>query len=78
MQAIRVTYKGPTNTKGARYIAKCASGEIMIPDPCLGWEVGEIAAAEALRAKLEWHEDFYGRLVRGVLADGDAVFVFVK
>ena len=78
MQAIQVTYRGPTNTKGPRYIASCASGRITVPDPCLGWGMGEFAAAEALRAKLQWHEDFYGRLVRGVLANGDAVFVFVK
>ena len=78
MQAIKVEWKGPTNTKGARYVATCASGRFTMPDPYLGWEIGARAAAEALRTKMQWHESFYGRLEMGVLPDGNYVFVFVK
>lgn len=79
MQAIQTTYKGPTNTRGSKIIAKCDAGKIFVPyDHALNAEDNHRAAAEQLRLKLNWSHEFYGRLVCGQIVNGDYVHVFTK
>lgn len=78
MQAIQTKFIGPTNTKGDRVKASCDAGSITVPwDYSLGQEENHVAAAEALRAKLGWTEEFYGKLVTGSLGN-TYVHVFVR
>ncbi len=74
MQAIKTTYKGPTNTRGSRIYAVAAGGRISIPYPDQlkqGLEA-HAAAARALCEKLGWSGVFHA----GGLSNGDYVFVF--
>ena len=73
MQAIRVTYIGPTNDHGSRYRAKCAAGSVTIP------QVGEYDPSRnaaivvgVLVRKLGWPEAGW---TVGTLADGSYVAV---
>jgi hypothetical protein len=71
MQAIETKYLGPTNHKGARIVAKCDAGRVVVSyDHALGIYGNHEAAAKALLRKLEWT----GRWVGGGVAGG---FVFV-
>lgn len=66
-QAIRTTYHGPTNYRGARITAVCDAGKVTIPYPYeLNSEQGHRKAAEALMAKLGWNEP----LTQGGLGKG--------
>lgn len=76
MQAIQTKYLGPTNTRGSRIKATCASGSLTIGYP---HELGQgqpahRKAAEALIAKLGWTD--HGMLLGGQLPDHNHVFVF--
>ena len=57
-QAIETRYVGPTNHRGSRVIATTPGGARMVSawDYALGIEGNHRAAAEALRAKLDWPE----------------------
>jgi hypothetical protein len=73
MKAIRTKYVGPTNTRGARIIAKDEDGNrvsISYPHELSGEDVYR-AAADALCAKMKWP----GNLIGGGTKDG-YVFVF--
>ncbi len=74
-QAITTTYKGPTNHRGARIVARAQAGSITVPY-AYDSEIAEnhVAAAKALQAKWEWA----GSLVTGVNHDGDYVHVLVQ
>ena len=55
MQAIQVKYLGPTNTKGTRYKAKCASGSFTHDfEYDADHTVNAVRAAKGLIEKLEW------------------------
>ena len=73
MKAISTTFKGPTDTRGARIIAREPDGKrLTLPYPHeLNSEAAHRAAAEALRDRLEWK----GELVAGWTRHG-YVFVF--
>lgn len=71
MQAISVKYHGPTNTKGARMVARCDAGRVTVPwDYGVSVERNAVAACEALLAKLGWEGTYHG----GVLPDGSWAF----
>lgn len=55
-QAIETRYVGPTNHRGFRVIATTPGGHRHVRqwDYSLGIEANHYAAAEALRAKLDW------------------------
>ena len=54
-QAITTTYKGPTDHRGARIIARADAGSITVPyDHALNAPENHTAAAEALAQKLKW------------------------
>lgn len=79
MQAIQTTFKGPTNTRGSKIIAKCDAGKIVVPyDHALSSEGNHKAAADQLRIKLGWVNSYYGDLVCGQIVNGDYVHVFHK
>tara|TARA_A100001391_G_C4940316_1_gene244322 strand:+ start:456 stop:695 length:240 start_codon:yes stop_codon:yes gene_type:complete len=77
LQAIQVTYYGPTDTKGSRWRVKAQSGtkwfscgqRLSLSDDAL--RVAEIFAEE-----LDWLKGF--RLVGGGLPNRDYCFVLVK
>jgi hypothetical protein len=73
MQAITTKFFGPTNTRGARLIAKAEAGSITVGyDYALSGEQNHAAAAQALTVKFGWS----GTLVSGQTHTGDFVHVF--
>lgn len=71
MQAIETRYLGPTDTKGSRVTARCDAGRIAVSwNYALGIEENHRAAAEALRVKLGWGEEHYGKIISGSTRDG--------
>jgi len=75
MKAIETRYLGPTNTKGARIVARDSDGNrvtISYPNELSGEDVHR-KAAEALRDKMQWS----GTLKGGSTSRG-YVFVFVQ
>jgi hypothetical protein len=75
MQAIQVKYLPVTNTKPSRWKAFTKTHSITLAyDHALNSNGNARAAAEALRAKMGWTGNFYGKLVFGVLPNGDYVF----
>jgi hypothetical protein len=77
MQAIITKYFGPTNSRGSRIKATCASGSVTIsyPHELLG-QACHRAAADALVQKMGWTGSHYGGLLGGQLPSGEYVFVF--
>ena len=70
-QAIIAKFLGPTNNKGARVKAFCASGEVILPwDHELDLNQNYARAALALQEKLGWGNG----LQPGILPDGSGVF----
>jgi len=71
-QAITTRYLGPTNNRGARVVARSASGHrfVMHWDDGLGQSENHAKAAMALAHRLQWH----GRWSQGGTKDG---YVFV-
>ena len=55
-QSIETHWVGPTNTRGSRVVATTPHGTRLVHhwDYSLGFEGNHYAAAEALRAKLDW------------------------
>jgi hypothetical protein len=84
MQAILCKYLGPTDRRGSRVKAVCASGSVTLGfDDALGFDGNYEAAANALIAKLGWDKDWHTqgpyRLVLGYpypKSGFDAVFTF--
>ncbi len=76
MQAIETEYKGPTNTRGARIIARAQAGLMNVPwNYALSVEENHDAAMRAFVVKWGWH----GSWVRGASAsDKGNVYVCVK
>ena len=76
MQAIETEYKGPTDTRGSRIIARAQAGRISVPwDYALSSEENHDAAMCAFVEKWGWH----GSWVRGARADGKGnVYVCAK
>jgi hypothetical protein len=73
-QAITTKYAGPTDSSGARVIAKCEAKKIIVPwDHALGAPENHAAAALELMGRLGWAAS--NDLVMGGTADG---FVFVQ
>lgn len=74
MQAIHIKYHGPTNYRGSRFTAKCASGAVTVGYdyelPCSS-DGNVRAAVGALLAKLGWdkHSPLSGWAI-GKLPDG--------
>lgn len=89
MQAIITTYKGPTNTRGARILARCEAGSITISwDHAQSSEGNHRAAAEALKQKLSdrcgkrygtkpWDDVWVQPTVCGMLPTGPYCHVFL-
>ena len=74
MQAIQTRYVRPTNHRGARMRAGCASGFVTLPyQDGLGSEGNHKAACDALLKKLGWSAEMVG----GEYA-GDTYWVFVS
>lgn len=75
-QAIETRYLGPTDSKGARVVARAQAGRVTVAwDYAADTDANHEAAARKLAAKLGWG----GRLVGGGNAKGDGyVFVIVK
>ena len=72
-QSIVTTYRGPTNTKGSRIVARCEAKKITVPfDYALNVDDNHAAAAAALAAELGWA----GTLVGGGCATASMCFVF--
>lgn len=60
-QAIQTTYKGPTNYRGSRVIARCDAGRVVVPwDYALNASANHEAAARALASKLGWAWEHVG------------------
>jgi hypothetical protein len=73
MQAIQTRFLGPTNHRGARVVAWCDAGRLVVSwDHSLSVEPNHAAAASALRVKLDWPGD----MVSGALPGGDYAHVF--
>ncbi len=67
MQAITTKFRGPTDTRGSRVIARAAAGSLTHAwDYALDYEGNHTAAARALAEKLGWA----GQWVGGGLPDG--------
>jgi hypothetical protein len=63
MQYIETEYKGPSNTRGSRIIARSSYGRSKVTisyDPALSTEENHKAAAMALATKLQWHGQWIG------------------
>ncbi len=76
MQAIRVRYLGPTNTKGSRIKAMSADGKSVTVSKTYSDDVSdEKRAVAALCKKLGWTG--CDRMIRGGLSGSESVFVFL-
>jgi hypothetical protein len=74
MQAIMTIYHGPTDTKGARIVARCDAGRAtVVYAHALDAPANHEAAARNLAGKLGWS----GRMVSGALPTGAYAHVFV-
>lgn len=80
-QAIVTKYRGPTNTRGSRFIASAEAwreaGAFRVTTPmdyALNSEDNHTRAARALAEKRGWHGSWIG----GVLPGGEYVFVRVE
>ena len=69
---IYTTYKGPTNTKGSRIIAKSSNGfKVTVPyDYSLNSQDRHAKAANELIAKFGWEGEWVG-------AEGEKGYVFI-
>ena len=68
MKAIKTHYLPCTNSRGSRVKATAEAGSITLSwDHSLNTEENHIAAAEALRGKLDWVGPRYGVLATGCL-----------
>lgn len=76
MQAIQTKALPPTNSRGPRITAWCATKRIVLPrgDKALGRDDDHRDAAIVLIRQLRW----YGHWVQGCLPNGDFAFVCAK
>lgn len=75
MQSITTKYMMPTDTKGARILAKAEAGKLTVPwDHSIGVKENYEAAALALAAKMNWS---YGAWHGGSAGDSGYVWVCV-
>ena len=81
MQAIQTTYHPPSNTRGARIVARCDAGRLTVPYDterernAPGYREGNHThAAGELARKLGWSTT---RMVSGALPSGAYAHVFV-
>lgn len=73
-QAITTSYRGPTDTRGSRVIARCEAKSISVPwDHALDIGANHAAAALQLMDQLGWSE--HNELVMGGTREG---YVFVQ
>lgn len=80
MQAIVCKYLRPTDTKGPRIKAVCASGSFTVGFHSSDRSDPHLDAAEGLCKKLGWvsaPDNLYTSLIRGDLPNGDVVFTFI-
>jgi len=74
-QAITVKFLPATNTKGARYKARCAAGSITVSmDYALDPAPNAVRACKALQKDLGWADRGF---VGGVNFNGEHVFVMI-
>lgn len=74
MQAITVKFIGPTNTRGARYSARCQAGKLTFAQGYnTGIEENATIAAQNLAKHLGWHH--IKKWIGGTTHDGNFVFV---
>lgn len=60
-QAIVTTYKGPTETRGSRIVARCDARRMTVPyDHALDAEANHVRAAAKLASALEWSGGWNG------------------
>jgi len=79
MQAIQTKYIAPTNSRGSRIKAWCATGSKTISYPySLNIDQAHYAAAQQLLVQLDWVGPHYGVLEQGCLPNGDYCHVLVK
>jgi hypothetical protein len=74
-QAIQTRYIGPSNTKGARIVARCAAKRIIVSRHRfdeLSTEKAHQAVAKLLAKQLDWTGD----MITGCLHDGSYAHVF--
>jgi len=72
VETIITKYHGPTETKGARFIARCSEGSAVVSrDYAVRRDVDHARAAEKLARKLGWH----GRWIGAYLPNGCMVWV---
>lgn len=72
MKAIKVTYKGPTNSRGSRLIVSDGDNRITVPfDYSLNTDERYEDAANKFMKKMNWT----GKLVHGTFKD-EEIFVF--
>lgn len=77
MQAITTKYHGPTNSRDARIIARCAACALAFEwVDSANFEQNHRLAAEALARKLGRVEAMYGALISGCAVDGSYVHVW--
>lgn len=79
MQAIKISYKGPTASKGARIVAQCEAGRLSIPyEHGLDMEGNVIDACKALCKRMGWDRSHghLGAWAVGQLPNGDWVAVY--
>lgn len=61
LQAITTKYIGPTNTRGARIVAKAQAGRLVVPyDHSLEVSANHAAAARAFAQKWDWDGTWVG------------------
>lgn len=80
MQAIICKYLRPTDTKGPRIKAVCATGSFTVGFHSSDRSDPHLDAAEGLCKKLGWVSEpsnLYTEMVRGDLPNGDVVFTFM-
>ena len=77
LQAVETTFKGPTNNRGSRIIAKAQCGRMTVSwDHALNSDANHAAAAEAFIRARGW-DDRKGVWIMGAKADGTGcVFVY--
>lgn len=78
MQAITVSFVGPTNTKPSRWSVRAQAGRMIVSKGhyCdTNDERDARLAAEAFVAKFKWNERNEYELIEGGLPNGDRVFV---
>ena len=78
-QAIKVTFRGPTNSRGSRFVVSAGEGRKRMTFSRYDAEIGEKNTTEAVTICAQRYADameWKGRLVGGGLDNDSWVFVF--